>query len=71
LVQGVSKGKERSTKEKIDMSLKKKGTPEKIDVLVKGSDLEKWRKLIEKASTISEPFTITTNGKNKNKKKDK
>jgi len=33
------------------MAMKKKGTPEKIEVVIDDSDLEKFRKLLEKATT--------------------
>lgn len=47
------------------MALKKKGTPEKIEVVVKESDLEQWRKLIEKAAASDEVIILKTPKKGK------
>jgi hypothetical protein len=55
------------------MALKKKGTPTKIEIFEinpTDSELEQWKKLIEK-SINEEPFTIISNAKIKVKGKKK
>lgn len=50
------------------MALKKKGTPAKIEIVVKESELEQWKKLLND-SVNNEPFTIITDSKLRQKNK--
>lgn len=47
------------------MAMKKKGTPEKIKIVIESTDLEKFKKLVEKATTSDAGLKIVKESKQK------